>query len=226
MSCVEARSSRFGTDHDQRSAFSPFSEGVLGVNLAHAGCFPALLGVSPKGHFQRQAEPPLAKPSPHAVVAACTNFFVVTTTHCRSGIARIRRSPNRRHSTPASSSPLGHPVAGTYATAQHARPTHRRRRARPMPAQRHGGADTGNAEISAKRNRAGGAQRNGIFRDLPLAKAIFRRYIAPTLRPTATDRQPPGRKRDGEVVEWSIAPHSKCGVPVRVPWVRIPPSPP
>ena len=64
MSCVEARSSRFGTDHDPRSAFSPFSGGVLGVNLAYAGCFPALLGVSPKGHFQRQAEPPLAKPSP------------------------------------------------------------------------------------------------------------------------------------------------------------------
>ena len=30
----------------------------------------------------------------------------------------------------------------------------------------------------------------------------------------------------GEVAEWSNAPHSKCGVPSRVPWVRIPPSPP
>ena len=27
----------------------------------------------------------------------------------------------------------------------------------------------------------------------------------------------------GEVAEWSKAPHSKCGVPSRVPWVRIPP---
>ncbi len=30
----------------------------------------------------------------------------------------------------------------------------------------------------------------------------------------------------GEVAEWSIAPHSKCGVLARVPGVRIPPSPP
>ena len=30
----------------------------------------------------------------------------------------------------------------------------------------------------------------------------------------------------GEVAEWSNVPHSKCGVPGRVPWVRIPPSPP
>ena len=30
----------------------------------------------------------------------------------------------------------------------------------------------------------------------------------------------------GEVAEWSIAPHSKCGVRVTVPGVRIPPSPP
>src|SRR4051812_7916332 len=32
--------------------------------------------------------------------------------------------------------------------------------------------------------------------------------------------------RRGEVAEWSIVPHSKCGVPARVPWVQIPPSPP
>ncbi len=31
---------------------------------------------------------------------------------------------------------------------------------------------------------------------------------------------------DGEVAEWPIVPDSKSGVPVRVPWVRIPPSPP
>ena len=30
----------------------------------------------------------------------------------------------------------------------------------------------------------------------------------------------------GEVAEWSIAPHSKCGVRASVPGVRIPPSPP
>jgi hypothetical protein len=31
---------------------------------------------------------------------------------------------------------------------------------------------------------------------------------------------------DGEVAEWSNAPHSKCGLPATVTWVRIPPSPP
>ena len=30
----------------------------------------------------------------------------------------------------------------------------------------------------------------------------------------------------GEVAEWLNVPHSKCGVPARVPWVQIPPSPP
>ena len=38
-----------------------------------------------------------------------------------------------------------------------------------------------------------------------------------------SQRPPDG---SGEVAEWSKAPHSKCGVPGRVPWVRIPPSPP
>ena len=33
-------------------------------------------------------------------------------------------------------------------------------------------------------------------------------------------------RRRGEVAEWSIAPHSKCGVRASVPGVRIPPSPP
>ena len=32
--------------------------------------------------------------------------------------------------------------------------------------------------------------------------------------------------RRGEVAEWLNVPHSKCGVPARVPWVQIPPSPP
>ena len=34
------------------------------------------------------------------------------------------------------------------------------------------------------------------------------------------------RGRPGEVAEWSIAPHSKCGVRASAPGVRIPPSPP
>src|SRR5881628_581111 len=34
------------------------------------------------------------------------------------------------------------------------------------------------------------------------------------------------RDPEGEVSEWSKAPHSKCGVRATVPWVRIPPSPP
>lgn len=37
------------------------------------------------------------------------------------------------------------------------------------------------------------------------------------------DRLP--SRQNGEVAEWSKAPHSKCGVPERAPWVRIPPSP-
>jgi hypothetical protein len=36
----------------------------------------------------------------------------------------------------------------------------------------------------------------------------------------------PAIARDGEVVEWLKAPHSKCGILARVSWVRIPPSPP
>src|SRR6185437_5934039 len=31
---------------------------------------------------------------------------------------------------------------------------------------------------------------------------------------------------DGEVAEWSIAPHSKCGIRATVSGVQIPPSPP
>ena len=45
-------------------------------------------------------------------------------------------------------------------------------------------------------------------------------YLAP--RPCIRARAEPR----GEVAEWSIAPHSKCGVPATVPGVRIPPSPP
>ena len=39
-------------------------------------------------------------------------------------------------------------------------------------------------------------------------------------------RSKPRHATVGEVAEWSNAPHSKCGVLVRVPGVRIPPSPP
>ena len=38
-------------------------------------------------------------------------------------------------------------------------------------------------------------------------------------------RKPSSRDRKGEVPEWSIGPHSKCGVRATVPGVRIPPSP-
>ena len=31
---------------------------------------------------------------------------------------------------------------------------------------------------------------------------------------------------NGQVAEWLNVPHSKCGVPARVSWVRIPPCPP
>ena len=37
---------------------------------------------------------------------------------------------------------------------------------------------------------------------------------------------PQATNQCGEVAEWSIAPHSKCGVRASVPGVRIPPSPP
>ena len=37
--------------------------------------------------------------------------------------------------------------------------------------------------------------------------------------------KPSSRDRKGEVPEWSIGPHSKCGVRATVPGVRIPPSP-
>ena len=39
-------------------------------------------------------------------------------------------------------------------------------------------------------------------------------------------RQRPVLMICGEMAEWSKAPHSKCGVPVTVPRVRIPISPP
>src|SRR5580700_5993140 len=41
-----------------------------------------------------------------------------------------------------------------------------------------------------------------------------------------TSRRHPCRLRGGELSEWPKEPDSKSGVPVRVPWVRIPRSPP
>ena len=43
---------------------------------------------------------------------------------------------------------------------------------------------------------------------------------------TPVFRQRPVLMICGEMAEWSKAPHSKCGVPVTVPRVRIPISPP
>src|SRR5580692_4820999 len=40
-----------------------------------------------------------------------------------------------------------------------------------------------------------------------------------------TSRRHPCRLRGGELSEWPKVPDSKSGVPVRVPWVRIPRSP-
>ena len=42
----------------------------------------------------------------------------------------------------------------------------------------------------------------------------------------AAEGWPPYLRAPGEVPEWSNGPDSKSGVPVRVPGVRIPPSPP
>ena len=44
--------------------------------------------------------------------------------------------------------------------------------------------------------------------------------------PPLTDPDPPAKFRRGEMTERPKVPDSKSGVPVRVPWVRIPLSPP
>jgi hypothetical protein len=49
-----------------------------------------------------------------------------------------------------------------------------------------------------------------------VAKGLFR---------SAATTKNPAVSRFGEVAEWSIAPHSKCGIRVTVSGVRIPPSP-
>ncbi len=54
-------------------------------------------------------------------------------------------------------------------------------------------------------------------------------HVAVTFRAVSTLRAACEMARSvlcGEVAEWSKVPHSKCGVLARVPWVRIPPSPP
>ncbi len=48
----------------------------------------------------------------------------------------------------------------------------------------------------------------------------------PRLAPLASSIRLAGMAGPGEVAEWSIAPHSKCGMPSRASGVRIPPSPP
>ena len=60
----------------------------------------------------------------------------------------------------------------------------------------------------------------------PVADFFSRRYGSRPRDLTVREPAPKRREAPGEVVEWSIAPHSKCGVLARVPWVRIPPSPP
>src|SRR4051812_30000550 len=52
------------------------------------------------------------------------------------------------------------------------------------------------------------------------------RRAARAPRPDPLPAPSGARDPDGEVAEWSKAPHSKCGVRATVPWVRIPPSPP
>ena len=55
----------------------------------------------------------------------------------------------------------------------------------------------------------------------PLARGFAHGYGPRRFRPGLTSQ-----KHRGEVAEWSIAPHSKCGILARVSGVRIPPSPP
>ena len=43
--------------------------------------------------------------------------------------------------------------------------------------------------------------------------------------PDSTEEGSDGRETEGEMPEWSIGPHSKCGVRATVPGVRIPLSP-
>lgn len=66
--------------------------------------------------------------------------------------------------------------------------------------------------------------RNPVFPSChPEKSSLYPAHASPLSPRPARHR---GLADCGEVVEWSIAPHSKCGVPLRVPWVRIPPSPP
>ena len=80
-------------------------------------------------------------------------------------------------------------------------------------------------------------RRSQLVATLFLSTALRRQEFRSTLRtarapcysprrPNATERSPASPRGPGEVAEWSIAPHSKCGVRASVPGVRIPPSPP
>ena len=81
--------------------------------------------------------------------------------------------------------------------------------------------------------RDGGGRSGGSNRS-PLRPRPLRAARAPCGDKPAMLSGAPTLRRDlrlpavgpGEVAEWSIAPHSKCGVRASVPGVRIPPSPP
>jgi hypothetical protein len=70
--------------------------------------------------------------------------------------------------------------------------------------------------IRSRKARSAGLPAQGIN---PLVFPQQRGYALPLTSPASAPAH-------GEVAEWSIAPHSKCGVRASVPGVRIPPSPP
>ncbi len=82
-----------------------------------------------------------------------------------------------------------------------------------LPGGRNGSPPTSRCRLAQPRR----PDPRGIFPKRGLADA-FPSAIHRAQRSTDAQR--------GEVAEWSIAPHSKCGVRVTVPGVRIPPSPP
>src|SRR5262249_47594681 len=77
---------------------------------------------------------------------------------------------------------------------------------------------TGISENTGKIIRVGSPERTWILR--------YRGFSGKGCRPSGGRCGKLVRPRRGEVAKWLTAPHSKCGVPARVPWVRIPPSPP
>jgi hypothetical protein len=78
---------------------------------------------------------------------------------------------------------------------------------------------------------------SGAREAVPPAAACFRTACALFCRGAFPGRKPdstlpeyalntPASAATGEVAEWSIAPHSKCGIRATVSGVQIPPSPP